>query len=369
MSNSQLTASAPKRLTPQRAKQSLLRWWFIPLALAIIGAGLGYAVGGGTRPTAETIVSITNTQVDAGTLARVSETLVREIRTDAVFNEASRALGQDSNPQELRDRTRVSAVSSTSLISVQVTAATVEQAAEEADAVVAAVLKIEEDAREAELERVSAQIRALMTAASAKLSNTQAEAARVAQLGSALADAQAQVASNPIEIAVVQPARLLTATVGPTTLAVACGLGGLLVGSGIALLLGATRGRVRSFGDLAEIFPHVPAIAPTLLSDVLAVEGDQIDTILVSGTATSRERLTDLRDQIAVQLFAGSGGGRDLDVLAAPLSDAVVRRVSTDPGVVLVVGIDPKTARLEELGSWIDRLPSRAYLLELPEQS
>ena len=48
----------------------------------------------------------------------------------------------------------------------------------------------------------------------------------------------------------------------------------LLIGGGIALLLGARRGKVRSLVELEEIYPQVPAIAPALLNDVLAVEGD-----------------------------------------------------------------------------------------------
>ncbi len=366
MSNTNGPAVPPGRLTLQRAKQALVRWYFLPLGLALVAALAGGLAAGLTRPTAEALVSLNTDQMDATGMARASETMVREMRTDAVFNEASRTLGDSSDPLDLRDRTRIAAVQSTMVISVQVVASDPGQAAVEADAIVTAVQKIEQDARDAELERVTTSIRQLMSSPDAKVGSKEAEQTRITRLGGALADGQASVATMATQLTIVQHARAMSATIGPFTLAMACAIGGALLGGGVALLLGARRGGVRSLAELEELYPQLPAIAPDLLSDVLAVEGDGINTILVSGTAATRERLTHLRDRIAVQLLSHPAAGRDLNLLAAPLSEAVVRRVRTDPGVVLVVGVDPSTVRLEELGDWLDRLSSRAYLVELP---
>lgn len=364
MSNAHASAAPPK-LTLRRAKHSLARWWFIPVSLAVLAALAGGLSANMTRPTAETLVSLSSTQTDAIAMSRVSETMVRQLRTDAVFVRAAQLLGENADSTDLYDRTRIAAVPSTMMISVQVMADDTDRAAVEADAIVKAVQQLETDARDSEVDRVTAQIRKLMSSRDAKVSDTAAEDNRVRTLGNALADAQASAATTDDQLTVVQTARAVSGGVGPITLAVACGLGGALLGGGIALLLGARRGKVRSLVELEEIYPQVPAIAPALLNDVLAVEGDQITTILVSGTAASRDRLTDLRDRIAMQLLSNPVSGRDLNVLAAPLSDAVVRRVTTDPSVLLVVGVDPAAAQLEDL-AWLDRLPSRAYLLELP---
>ncbi len=367
MSNSHSSATPPGKLTLQRAKHALTRWYLVPLGLAVVAALIGGLAAGVTQPTAESLVSLsTSAQTDATGMARVSETMVREMRTDAVFNEASRALGGDSDPQDLRDRTRVAAVQSTMMISVQVTAPTADQAATEADAIVEAVQKIELSAREAELERVTSSIRKLMTSKDSRVADAQAEQARITRLGGALADSQASVATTATQLTVVQQARPVSNGVGPITMALACGIGGLLLGSGVALLLGGRRGPVHTLAELEEIYPHVPVVAPELLPDVLAVEGDGIKTILVSGTAATRDLLTGLRDRIAVQLLSNPTTGHDLNVLAAPLSDAVVRRVNTDPSVILLVGVDAGTVRLEELNGWLDRVSSRSYLVDLP---
>lgn len=365
MSNAHGSAPAPGKITLGRAKHSLTRWYFIPLGLAAVAALVGGLSASLTRPTAEALVSITTTQTDATAMARVSETTVREMRTEAVYKEASRTLGESSDPYELSDRTRIAAVPSTMMISVQVMADSTDRAGAEANAIIAAVQKLEQDAVDAELERVTASIRKVMTSRDAKVADPQAEQTRVARLGGSLADSQAAVVTTDNQLTVVQSARGVSAGVGPITLALACGIGGGLLGVGIALLLGARSGKVRSLAKLKQIYPQVPVIGPGLLTDVLAVEGDQIGTILVSGTADSRERLIGLRDQIAVQVLSNPVSGRDLSVLAAPLSDAVVRRVNSDPSVLLVVGVDPTTARLEDLIG-LGRLGSRAYLLELP---
>lgn len=367
MSNSHSSATPPGKLTLQRAKRALTRWYLVPVGLAVVAALAGGLASGITQPTAESLVSLsTSTQTDATGMARISETMVREMRTDAVFNEASRALGENADAQDLQARTRVAAVQSTMMISVQVTAPNADRAATEADAVVAAVQKLELSARDAELDRVTSSIRKLMTSRDARVADTQAEQARITRLGGALADSQASVATTATQLTVVQQARAVSNPVGPLTLAVACGIGGLLVGGGIALLLGTGRGPVGTLSELEEIYPHVPVVAPELLPDVLAVEGEGIKTILVSGTAPNRDLLTGLRDRIAVQLLSNPATGRDLSVLAAPLSDAVVRRVNTDPSVILLVGVDPATVRLEELNGWLDRVSSRSYLVDLP---
>ncbi len=361
---------APGRLTVQRAKQAITRWFFVPVALAIVGA----LIGGGAaavmlRPTAEALVSLNAQDLDASSMARASETMVQEMRTEAVFAQASQSLGQDSDPQELKKRTRIAAVPSTNVISVQVVARggdAAAQAAEEAAAIVNAVQKIEDDARTAELERVTVSIQRLMAAKGSQVSDTAAEAARKNRLGDALAQSQASVATMANQLTVVQQAREMPGAVGPLTLAVACGLGGALLGTGIALLLGARRGGVRSLAELASIHPNLSVVTPELLPDVLAVEGKQITTILVSGTAGTRDRLQALRDQIAFTLFSNPRQDRDLNLLAAPLSEAVVRRVTNDPSVIVVVGVDPATLRLEEVGKWLDRLPTRAYLTDFP---
>lgn len=366
MSQSHTPASPLGRLTATRAKLALKRLYYIPVGLAVIGAVAGGVGAGLTRPAAEALVSLNTELTDATSIARASETMVREMRTDAVFNEASRALGESSDPTDLRQRTRIAAVTSTTIISVQVVGQDQDRAAAEANAVVTAAQTLEQDARKAELERVTTSIRQLMTSADSKVADQQAEQTRITRLGGALADSQASVATMASQLTSVQQARAVESTVGPLTLAAICGLGGALLGGGIALLLGVRRGPVQSMVELEQIFPHVPQITPGLLPDVLALEGERVDTVVISGTPDTADRLAGLRDRIAAQLHSDPAPRRDLTVLAAPLSETVLRRVSADPAVVLVLAVDPSTVRLEDLSAPFDRLSARSYLLEVP---
>ena len=370
MSNT-VDTSSTGRLTIARAKESLVRWYVVPVTLGVLGVLIGGIVAAiMLKPTAETLVTLNSQQLDATSMARASETMVQQMRTEAVFTEASRALGLDADPQQLRTRTRIAAVPSTMVISVQVVAEGNDdrgQAVAEAEAIVNAVQTIEDNARAAELERVTASIRELMTSKDSKVSDAQAEQTRVTRLGGALADSQASVATMARQLTVVQPSRLTSGTVSPLALAFACGLGGALLGAGVALLLGAHRGGVRSMEELSSIHPNLPVITPAALPEVLAVEGNQISTIIVTGTSATRHRLQALCDQVAFTLFSDPRQSRDLNLLVAPLHDAVVRRVADDPSVIVLVGVDVATLRLEEVGRQLDRMPSRTYLTELPE--
>ena len=370
MSSALDTPPSTGRLTLARAKQSLIRWYLVPVALGVLAALIGGIVASITlRPTAEALVSLNSQQLDANSMARASETMVQQMRTEAVFAEASRSLGEDGDPQQLRTRTRIAAVPSTMVIAVQVVAGANDEAGQavaEAEAIVTAVQTIEDNARAAELERVTSSVRKLMTSKDSKVGNAQAEQTRVIRLGGALADSQASVATMAKQLTVVQPARMMPSTVSPLTLAFASGLGGALLGGGVALMLGSRRGGVRSIDELSSIHPNLAVVAPSALPEVLAVEGNQISTIIVSGTAATRHRLQALCDQIAVMLFSDPRQSQDLNLLVAPLNEAVVRRVASDPSVIVVIGVDASTLRLEDVGKWLDRLPSRAYLTELP---
>lgn len=345
----------------------LARRWMLPVVLGVVGAVLGGLGGMITPPAAEVRMMVNIGQVDAQYMSRIAETTVQEISSDAVFAQAASTLGGDTDPEDLAERTRVSADQGSYAIVVRVSAPTTEQAILEADAIAAAVSEVEEEIRQAELEQVDAALRELMTASGTNLAvplAAQAEQARIARLATALAETQASLATQQSTLRVIQPAREATNGPSAAVLAVVCGVGGALVGAGIVLLRGE-RGRVKSLSELSSIYPHLPVASIDMVSDLLELEGPDIGLVLVSSPLTASSQSRALTDQVTAILDADGNHGWKVQVLSAPLNQGVVRRVQRDESALLLVAVDPARLRIQELGGLLDQVTERVYLVEL----
>lgn len=349
------------QLSPQRVMQSIKRWYPIPITLAVIGALLGALGGTSIRPTAEALVSVVARNQDPTAMARVMETTVQQVRAPAVFERAAMSLGEDIDPDDLRDRTRISAVSTSQILAVYVVAATVDEATRQADAVVDAAIRHEQAGRTVALKRVTESVRSLMEAATSKVKDAGTEQARLIRLGAALADSQSTVALGEVSLEPLQSARPARLSASATSVALFCGLGGGLLGLAVALLLGVTRGPVANLQEMGRLYPHLPVIDRRDLDDVLALEANTIATILIAGVSSDRERLGALREQLA-----SSRPANELTLLVSGLNDTVVRRVNSDASTLVLVAVDTTTLQLKSLGRRLDQLTTRAYLMELP---
>ncbi len=322
-----------------------------------------------TPPAAEIRMMINTGQIDAQYMGRIAETTVQEVSSDAVFAQAASTLGQDTDPADLAQRTRVSADQASYAIVVRVSAPTAEQAILEADAIATAVREVEDEIRQAELEAVDASLRELMTTRGTNLAvplAAQAEQARIARLATALAETQASLATQQSTLRVVQPAREVSNGPSSAVLAVICGAGGVLLGVGI-VLLGGERGRVKSVKELSSIYPHIPVVSVDMVPDLLELEGPDINLVLISTPAASTAQGHALTDQITATLDANrSSHGWNVQVLSAPLNQGVVRRAQRDESALLLVAVDPTRLRIQELGGWLDQVTERTYLVELP---
>lgn len=353
------------RFSTQRAMVSVRRWFFIPLALALVGVLLGALAGNSVRPSAEALVSVSTRNQDATTMARVMETVVQQLRAPGVFERAVNSLGDGAEAADLRERTRVAAVATSQVLAVQVVANTDEAAIREADAVVSAAIDQEQASRSEVLQRLTKSIRTLMESKSSTVENKEAEQARLIRLGAALADSQSTITTGEVNLEPLQEARTTRLSAGPASLALFCGLGAALLGLAISLVLGVRRGGVRDLAQLGELFPHLPVIERRDLAEVLKLEGGTISTIIVSGAQSSREALMSLREEVAEQVTRLQPDV-EFNVLVSELNDTVIRRLKSDPSTLVLVAVDAPQLRLNWLGKRLDELVERAYLIDLP---
>ena len=366
------TAATPPDPWGRSVLHAVRRWVVIPIVLAVLGAVAGGLVGMAARPSAEALVSVRTTAVDGAALERATESAALAMGTRPLFNTAAKQLGADAD--DLRNRTKVGAKPNTQIISVTVTAPTTEQAVREADAVAAAGVNAARAGNPAQLKQVTDDIRALIRERA--LSNTEAERARVARLGDELAIRQAAVLTDGQQLSLVQeaePSRLVPAT--PILVAMG-GLVGMLLGLGLAQLLGVRRGTVQSGRELAHLYPEASVIQTEDLGGMLALE-PRVRTVFLAGIRRGGEDLVRVTERVRQSLILG---GREvvvrdaspsldepanghINIVPTMLNETVLRRSAGDDGSLVIVPVQPRVTRLEALDVFAPRLNDRSYLL------
>jgi capsular polysaccharide biosynthesis protein len=366
------TVAAPLDPWGRSVVNAVRRWAYIPILLAALGAVTGGLVGMAARPSAEALVSVRSAAVDGAGLERAAETAALAMGTMPPFTKAAGAVAVD--PGDLRSRTKIGVKPNTQTISVTVTATTSEQAVREATAVAVAAVQLGSAGIPDELKRVTEEIRKLIREQT--VTSTEAERARLASLGEELATRQSAVLANGQQLTLLQeaePARLVPAT--PVLVAMG-GLVGMLLGLGVAQLLGVRRGTVQSGRELSQLYPEASVIQTADLRGMLALE-PRVKTVIVAGVRRNVEDMVRVTERIRQSLILD---GRDvvvrdaspspdelangyINLVPTMLNETVLRRSTRDDGTLLLVPVQPRVTRLEALDVFAPRLNDRSYLL------
>jgi hypothetical protein len=170
-----------------------------------------------------------------------------------------------------------------------------------------------------------------------------------------------------------EPARLVPAT------HILAGMGamvGILLGLGLAQLLGVRRGTVQSARELAQLYPEAAVIQTADLRGMLALE-PRVRTVFLAGVRRSVEDMVRVTERVRQTLILD---GREvvvrdaspspdepanghINIVPTLLNETVLRRSARDDGTLLLVPVQPRETRLEALDAFAPRLNDRAYLL------
>lgn len=358
---------------------TLRRWWILPALLAALGATAGGVVGATAMPVADTSLRVQASILDGQAMQRLVETAVLELESAQVFDAAAEETG--SSTIDLRRRTQVAAVPDSQVLVITVTASSASQAISEADALSNAAVDAAESREQAELNRVTKETKKLIVRDDLK--NSDAERARVARLGDALANNQSDLVEGTGRLERLEPAELSRNSSDAWLLLVMGLVGGALAGSAVALLLGARRGKVRSENELRRLYPHVPVVGTDELDTVVDMESATASRIVVSGLSRSVDRLQPLTKAVANRLTVGGvevsladhpsvlrlpSEVRDasrarLSVLPIRLNRAVLRAIDRDLGTVVLIAVEPGVTRIEQLDEFASDFGERTYLV------
>ncbi len=363
------------------ALNSLRRWLILPLVLAGLGAIAGLYVAGQTRPSAEAVLRVVGTQAGDGAAMRiVQESTVVELDTAPIYEAAADASGITA--RDLRTRTQIGAVPNSQLISITVTAATTEEAVDQANAIVDAAIEANDRRIESDLTTVTDSTRKLIK--DGTLSDPAAEQARVARLGDMLGQNQSNFVVGSRTLTLLHSAESSSLLPTPMLLVAIGLLAGALLGGAIALLVGARRGRIQSARELRRLYPNAAVIDGLDLESVITLESHHASTVYIAGLHHDVTELEGLAAAIEMQFIASGRGVRrhdrpstvlvadetaDLQIVTAGLSETVLRKVSRDSRSLLIIPVRPKSTKLEHLDPFAHRLNDRTYLLVQDEHA
>ena len=365
-------ATAPLDPWGRSVVNAVRRWAYIPILLAALGAISGGLVGMAARPSAEALVSVNSTAVDGAGLERATESAALAMSTIGLFTEAGRQAAVD--PGDLRGRTKIGVKPNTQAISITVTATSSEQAVREATAVARAAVRQGSAGVPDQLKRVTEEMRRLVREHT--VPNAAAEQARLTRLGDELAARQSAVLAGGQQLTLLQgaePARLVPPT---QVLAAMGGLVGMLLGLGVAQLLGVRRGTVQSGRELSQLYPEASVIQTADLRGMLALE-PRVKTLLLAGVRRNVEDMVRVTERVRQSLILDGkevlvrdsspspdepANGR-INLVPTMLNETVLRRAARDDGTLLIVPVQPRVTRLEALDVFAPRLNDRSYLL------
>jgi hypothetical protein len=206
--------------------------------------------------------------------------------------------------------------------------------------------------------------------------NAAAEQARLTRLGDELAARQSAVLAGGQQLTLLQgaePARLVPPT---QVLAAMGGLVGMLLGLGVAQLLGVRRGTVQSGRELSQLYPEASVIQTADLRGMLALE-PRVKTLLLAGVRRNVEDMVRVTERVRQSLILDgkevlvrdSSPSPDepanghINLVPTMLNETVLRRAARDDGTLLIVPVQPRVTRLEALDVFAPRLNDRSYLL------
>ena len=244
----------------------------------------------------------------------------------------------------------------------------------EANAVAEAAITLASARIPAELGRITDEVR--VADPRAQVEERHGRAGAAARLGDELAARQSEVLIAGQQLTLLQgaePARLVPET--PVLVGMG-GLVGILLGLGLAQLLGARRGRVKSGRELSRLYPDASVIQTSDLRGMLALE-PRVKTVFLAGVRRSGEDLDRVTERVRESLIldgrdvvVGNGSpspeepaNGHINLVPTMLNETVLRRSARDDGTLLLVPVQPRVTRLEALDVFAPRLNERSYLL------
>jgi hypothetical protein len=372
MGNNMDTTETPYDPWGRSVLNSLRRWIIVPIVLALLGAAAGLVAGSMAKPSAEALLRVDSSAVDGTAMKMVQESTMLEMDTAPIYYAAANKTG--TTPGDLRTRTQIAAVPDSQLITVTVTAPTADDAVKQADAIADAAIDINQNRINTELEQITDSTRDLIT--NSKLDNTSAEQARVSRLGDTLGQNQSNLVVGSRNLVLVHGAEASSLLPSPYFLGALGFVAGALIGGVIALLLGSRRGKVQSTRELRQLYPNASVVDPLDLESVITLESHNASVVYVAGLHQTAEQLQAVADAVRTQFLANGRetegreanrgvklAERPLPVIITTLSDTVLRRVSHDSNSLLIIPVQPKVTRMEELDAYASRLNDRTYLL------
>jgi len=361
---------------------SLRRWWWLPLALSLVGGGIGYGVGGHSPVRSVILLRVGINSQDSTLVTQAVQTARYLIDSPQVFEIAARGTGR--TPADLQSRSVITPVDSSQVISVAVTAPTASEAAAMSEAVAKAAIAVSDLESQNRLNDIRARGNNLLS--TEQLDDRSAEAARRSQIGQSVAASQSSVIASSDRLSVLtrQPAAA-TGISSPMVISALGAFGGLLLGCAFAYMLGARRGRVRNLNEIRLAFPQIESITsdemPNMLADTVEGRGSLIFMASTSAAAETeavhracgaleqaglRPIVIDTRQPMSVSMAAVIPRAErellleerraDVILLSGPATRALIRRVSNQADSSVVILIHRKITRHRELNQLVGEI-------------
>lgn len=358
---------------------TLRRWWWMPLVLGLIGALLGGLAGITAPKTAEASLKVQTTASEGSGLAEAVQSAVMEAGTREVYQDAAGQSGVEV--QDLRERSDISNVLQSSVLSVKVTDRNAEQAAAQANALAQAGVERSNQRLADELQTLTDTTSKLIR--DDRLTSAAAEEQRVMRLGGQLADSQAQLLTQSRRLTLLQAAEAdQVESVSPALLTGMGLLGGILAGVGLALLFGGRRGRMGSITEMRRLYPDVEFVPARELATVMSMEAATADRVVLTGVRAPAGAVRGLVEPVASGIRAtgrevsvtddvarfgqdpvGRNGRPDVTLLQTPMSSAIVKRAARDDRAVLLTLVRPHKTRFEWLDEHVHQFGDRSYVV------
>lgn len=357
---------------------TLRRWWWIPVALGIVGAILGGLAGLAAPKTAEALIRVQTSNPDPQAVSDAVQSAMLEASSRSVYDAAAKKAGIPAD--QLATEAEVTAVLKTTFLSVKASGDDGDTAARRANALAEAAVAASDKRVEAELTDLTKTTGDIIR--QQPLRDPDAEAQRVSRLGGQLADQQGTLLTQSRRLSILQPASGDTAEGPSGPLMAAMGLvGGLLAGVALALVFGGRRGPMTSVAEMRRVYPGVEFVNTRELPTYVSMEAGDLDRVVLTGVRAPAGAIRALVEPVTLGFHAA---GRDVTVtddiaaygqdglqgrphtatvLQTPLTSAIVRRTARDEHALLLVLVRPRKTRFEWLDEYVEQFGDRAVVV------
>ncbi len=225
---------------------------------AIVGLNIGWLATTTTGYSSESVVQFANASNDSLLVKQTGQTIERRATSQPVLERAAESV--DIDEADLRSRVTSEWQVDTALVGIQVEAPSPEEAAEQANAVAAALITETEATISGRLRTARSDANELLE--SGDLNSVEAEAARRAQLGTSLASTQATISAEAGQLVLADTAVDAVPAGLTKPMGAAIGLvAALLLAALITLFMGIRGLHVATGRSLRLLLPGVPVYA------------------------------------------------------------------------------------------------------------